>query len=189
MTGKTPPKILAKTGYYTSAFAAAVVLAWVSADGLSEYDRPAAAPGNTSAPSYVGPDVETAPRTAQQQPASRVAKTLANGTTAVVPNPQPVPAPSRAQNDSVHASGSLKLRRETSANGKFIGYKVVSSGPDDRFATGDIITRIGESMVEDSAAGSELLLIALQTRNTVIDVITTAAPAATDPATSPTAGR
>lgn len=63
------------------------------------------------------------------------------------------------------AGSGLSITPSYSAAGEFEGYLVQGRSGDYRFNHGDIITAINQTPVEDSAAGSELLLIALAQPN------------------------
>ena len=69
--------------------------------------------------------------------------------------------------DVVFAEGGLSLVAHRSS-GEFVGYQVVNAGEDRRLAEGDVITAINGTPVEDSAAGSELLLIGLASEDAEI---------------------
>lgn len=56
-------------------------------------------------------------------------------------------------------------------DGIFQGYRVIGGGSDPRFSDGDIIVEIGGMPVEDSAAGGELLMIAMQNPNTPVKLL------------------
>jgi hypothetical protein len=49
----------------------------------------------------------------------------------------------------------------------FIGFKVLQNGTDSRFSVGDIIAAVNGKPVEDSAAGGELLVIALMDQKSI----------------------
>lgn len=55
--------------------------------------------------------------------------------------------------------------------GRFVGYKVSGRSGDYRFAHGDVIASINGQPVEDSAAGSELLLIAIAHSGTDLGIV------------------
>ena len=85
-----------------------------------------------------------------------------------------------AQEEAQLATEPLKLGEEAAANGRvrlrpafreerFLGYYVYGRSGDPRYSHGDLITHVGGTPVEHSAAGSELVLIALQQPNITID--------------------
>ena len=61
---------------------------------------------------------------------------------------------------TVQANNGVVLTPEL-ADGEFVGYRVVQSGSDPRFAAGDIIVAVNGNPAEHSAAGSELVIAAL----------------------------
>lgn len=70
----------------------------------------------------------------------------------------------------VYATDTLHLERAES-EGKFLGYRVMSDDPEHGLNTGDIITAIDSNPVEDSPAGTELLIAALMNPDAEMTVI------------------
>jgi len=73
-------------------------------------------------------------------------------------------------NDTIFLPGNVTMAplRE---NGVFVGYEILSVGSDDRLSASDVITSLNGIPVEDSAAGSELVIAALTNQKTRIELL------------------
>ena len=111
---------------------------------------------------------------ATKAPAERAAETAVHPTAILVELVE------EAQEEAPPATEPLQLGEEAAANGRvrlrpafrdqrFLGYYVYGRSGDPRYSHGDLITHVGGMPVEHSAAGSELVLIALQQPNITID--------------------
>ena len=69
----------------------------------------------------------------------------------------------------IYRSGQIQMTPYHS-DGVFVGYEVLSAGSDERFRAGDIIKSLNGIPVEDSAAGSELVIAALVSTETRIEL-------------------
>ena len=69
------------------------------------------------------------------------------------------------------ARQGLTIAPRYHVDGHFEGYLVQGRSGDHRYAHGDVITKISGVPVEDSAAGSELVLIALAQPEATIEVL------------------
>ncbi|MFK7916394.1 MAG: hypothetical protein AB8B93_20950 [Pseudomonadales bacterium] len=105
------------------------------------------------------------------------ATTVPSTTVAAQAQPQPQGRASSeyftvsADEPALPAGDGLEISPNYGSNGRFQGYLVTGRSGDYRFSHGDIITAIGQTPVEDSAAGSELLLIALAQPDTALTTL------------------
>lgn len=87
---------------------------------------------------------------------------------------QPGPAAPQA-GARLFRAGDVAFTRHTDAHGEFIGYRVTSAPTDSLLEPESIVTGIDGHQVEDTAAGSELLLVALQHRTDSLTILSPAA--------------
>ncbi len=137
---------------------------------LASYDRIASVVTATTTPRDTVGQQATSSGTAEpaterlsHAPAAEAARTVAApGATAVAPGEQHV------ENATIRATDGLVVQ-PSRVGGQFVGYEVIESGDDSQFAHGAIIVAVNGVPVEDSAAGGELLIAALASREPVVE--------------------
>ncbi len=145
-------RVFARTGFYLTAVLTAVVLTLLETQPESDYgaDRVLAKPIVGNRPLWLGP--------IERSTESRVAEL----------SPVTEPAPALVAAPIIHAAPGLTLTRVAEKNGKFLGYRVLSAPGSRQLSPGEIILEVNGIPVEDSAAGSELLLIALNAADATV---------------------
>jgi hypothetical protein len=134
---------------YTLAVLVGVAGAW--------HQRADLTPRALTAPVIAAPvPVATAPASAI--PASQALPTAATAVAA------------RVEPSSIVVSKGMRVG-PVHEQGAFIGYRVIENTSDPRFEAGQIITAVGGTAVEDSAAGGELLIAVLRNPNADVTVI------------------
>lgn len=84
----------------------------------------------------------------------------------------PMGSDSQTQNDATYAANNqVVIGPVYREGGQFIGYRVVGRSGDYRFNNGAIVVSINGIPVENSAAGSELLLIAIAQTGTQLGML------------------
>jgi hypothetical protein len=69
------------------------------------------------------------------------------------------------------AGAGLTLRRHVASDGSFVGYRITRSPEHLRFRVGDVITAVNGQAAEDSAAGTELMLVALRFPDFPVEIL------------------
>ena len=68
------------------------------------------------------------------------------------------------------STGSGASLRSAKRGARFVGFEVIEAGSDSRLKTGHVIISVNGVPVEDSAAGSELLLAALEDDEAIVQL-------------------